>query len=420
VAHAASITEVWLALVEQGPGADIEVVSWLTDRAGWQEWERQSAWSSHVHRLTPDSVGTVRVDGSEVVVFVEVDLASMTQTVLKQKVARYLAYAADRAWEGRHPHCPPMLLLTTTATRAASFVHAAGQVIARHERSADIRDRAAALVIAACGLVRNPARAVVEPCWSLPDASVAELTLAELLAERLDAEQASQAWHYERDVLQRRLDDIAELEGLRDFHLLGYWFGSEHAAEALQLLVGADPVGFLDRDPELAAQVIGWYANRRQRVNYHVARELAEPFVPILEERHGALWQVQVKRFLAAGGWIAADHPHLYRLAKTLTSGRLVPLKEMAKLDTPPTQTRAEIQQAILATYHARRAAAEREWLALSKRDRHRASPEQLAVRGDLDGFATCDTCGLTYPPTAPGDVALSRCEQCEGFLIEA
>ncbi len=34
VAHAAAITEVWLALVEHGPAAGIEVTGWLTDRAG--------------------------------------------------------------------------------------------------------------------------------------------------------------------------------------------------------------------------------------------------------------------------------------------------------------------------------------------------------------------------------------------------
>ena len=38
-AHAAAITEVWLALAEQGPAGGIQVEEWLTDRAGWQEWE---------------------------------------------------------------------------------------------------------------------------------------------------------------------------------------------------------------------------------------------------------------------------------------------------------------------------------------------------------------------------------------------
>ena len=140
VAHAAAITEVWLALVEHGSAAGIEVTGWLTDRAGWQEWERVGRWSSHPSRLTPDAVATFRFDGAEAVAFVEVDLASMTQTVLKQKVARYLAYADDLAWQGRYPYCPPMLLLTTTQTRAVSFLRAAGQVIAKHRSTTDPQD----------------------------------------------------------------------------------------------------------------------------------------------------------------------------------------------------------------------------------------------------------------------------------------
>jgi len=78
VAHAAAITEVWLALVEHGPAAGIDVTGWLTDRAGWQEWTRVGRWSSHSSRLTPDAVATLAYDGAEAVAFVEVDLASMT------------------------------------------------------------------------------------------------------------------------------------------------------------------------------------------------------------------------------------------------------------------------------------------------------------------------------------------------------
>jgi hypothetical protein len=98
VAHAAAITEVWLALVEHGLAAGVEVTGWLTDRVGWQEWTRADRWSSHPLRLTPDAVATLTLDGAEAAAVVEVDLASMTQTVLKQKVARYLAYYGSRTW----------------------------------------------------------------------------------------------------------------------------------------------------------------------------------------------------------------------------------------------------------------------------------------------------------------------------------
>jgi DNA-binding transcriptional ArsR family regulator len=166
-AHAAAITEVWLALTEQDPAVGVEPKEWLTDRAGWQEWDGTGAWSRR-YRVTPDAVAQVMLPGAgSAVVFVEVDLASMTQTLLKQKVARYLAYAADRAWHGMHPHCPPLLLLTTTATRAATFVRAAQPLLDQHERTYATGDRAETPVVAACGHVRVPARAIVEPCWNV-------------------------------------------------------------------------------------------------------------------------------------------------------------------------------------------------------------------------------------------------------------
>jgi hypothetical protein len=254
VAHAAAITEVWLALVERGPAVGIEVTAWLTDRAGCQEWTRSDRWSSHPSRLTPDAVATCTLDGAEAVAFIEVDLASMTQTLLKQKVARYLAYADDLAWQERHPYCPPMLLLTTTPTRAVSFVRAAGQVIAKHGQRVDGNDRAAMLVVAACGLVRDPGRAVCEPSWALVDDSTADLTLPEILAERARAKDASDVWLYERDVVQRRRDDIHALRSVFEFASLSDWLGSDRAAEVLRLLVGTDPAEFLDCEPGLADQ----------------------------------------------------------------------------------------------------------------------------------------------------------------------
>jgi hypothetical protein len=162
VAHAAAISEVWLVLVEHGPAHGLQVKEWLTDRAGWQEWQGAGRWSNRPQRLTPDAVVTLAADGSEAVVFVEVDLASMTQTVLKQKVGRYLAYADDLVWQDSYPYCPPMLLFTTTGTRAATFVRVAGQVLAKHQRRFEDTDPAAALVVAACGYVRDPAVAATD------------------------------------------------------------------------------------------------------------------------------------------------------------------------------------------------------------------------------------------------------------------
>jgi hypothetical protein len=276
VAHAAAITEFYLALVERGPAAGIEITEWLTDRAGWQEWTRSDNWTSHPSRLTPDAVATFSVDGAAAVAFVEVDLASMTQTVLRQKVARYLAYAKDLVWQDRFRYCPPMLLLTTTSTRAVGFLRAAGQVIAKFRSNADPQDRAAGLVVAAGGLVRAPGPAVVEACWALADGSTAGLTLAEILAERAKARDASDIWLYERDVVQRRRDDIEALRSVGRASALADWLGSERAAEMLVVLIDADPAAFMVQDPELAKQVVDWF-DRRRRLGRFQAHDLARP-----------------------------------------------------------------------------------------------------------------------------------------------
>src|SRR6266545_2384347 len=88
--HAASITEVWLALTEHGPAAGVELTDWLADRAGWQEWSGTAryGYGSRRYRLTPDAVATTTLaGGSTAVAFIEVDLATMTQTLLKEKLA---------------------------------------------------------------------------------------------------------------------------------------------------------------------------------------------------------------------------------------------------------------------------------------------------------------------------------------------
>jgi DNA-binding transcriptional ArsR family regulator len=421
VAHAAAISEVWLALTEHGPGGGIGAVrEWLTDRAGWQEWDGLGSWP-HRYRLTPDAVSRISLDGcGSVVVFVEVDLASMTQTLLKQKVARYLAYATDRAWRDTFPHCPPLLLLTTTATRAATFVRAAGQVIARQGRGVGADDPAEALVVAACGLVRDPARAIVEPCWMLPEAAAAELTLTELLAERHEAQTVSEAWHLHHNTVIRRREDLDELRDLCSFTGLADWLGNAHAAEALRALIGTDPSVFLDAQPTLAREVIDWWTTRR-KVGRFSARDLARPFVAVLEARHRLLWVQQARQLLAADEHLTAAHPGLCRLAATLAGHNLASEEEITMLDARPVHTRRDLQHHAFGDYLSRRAAAvNAQWQGLPRRVRRHTSRDELATTYDDQHLAVCGTCELAYPqPEETGAAFHERCPHCDTFLLD-
>jgi hypothetical protein len=131
--------------------------------------------------------------------------------------------------------------------------------------------------------VRDPARAVAEPCWTVPDATAADLTLGELLTERLDAQTASEVWQVEQDTMVRRRRANDTLGEVLSFGALADWLGSEKAARAMKVIV-ADPAALLDNEPEFADRMVGWLTQRR-RINRFDARQAAQPLVSVLEHQ---------------------------------------------------------------------------------------------------------------------------------------
>lgn len=391
VAHAAAIGEVWLALREHGPGAGVQLDDWWSDRAGWQEWDTSAGYPGRQRRLTPDAVAHLRLATDTVLgdaaAFIEVDLATMTQVLLREKLARYLDYAAARAWEGRHPHCPPLLLLTTTPTRAATFARAAAKLV-------DEQTDEDGLVVAACGLVRDPAPAVTEPVWKFPDPTEPERTLAELLAERITTAAAATARRTEQDAARRRDDRLWWLTRAAGHARLEPKLGDPVAAAALRHLAGPDPAALLDGDPALADQVLAWWGSSDGRG----AGPAPAALVTTLRQRHHQLWTGQARALLAAAH-PAADDPALAGLARQLAEGQLLSAAQMAELDQPPQRSRAQIQHDLLGgypTWRARTVAAR--LAAMGRRERRHTDPAQLAAALDAEQLLACDTCALAYP----------------------
>lgn len=411
IAHTTAIAEAWLAVHEHGPAAGVNLDSWLPDRAGWQEWEAPGGYGpGRLRRLTPDAVMQARLDDVDgpAVAFWEIDLATMTQGQLREKLGRYLAYAADRAWEGVHPHCPPMLLLTTTPARAVNYLRAARRALAGDRgRRYGADDEADALVVAVCGLVHDPARAVREPVWLLPDEAAAELTLAELLAERVMAQARAVAWRARRDAAEVRtlaedaLDDagrrgLAELERLLA--------GDTAAAEALHHLLDQRGSALLDREPELAELVLDWWGTRRS-TRRHPAGPAPATLVDQLHTRHREIQVAQAHAVLAARAQIEAEDPRLASAAAVLQAGRLLAGWDLANLGTTPEQNRQELQAAALLAYtERRRRAVDQQLQALGWLARRRADPAELAARYDARYLLACDVCGLSTPRPAPKD----------------
>jgi hypothetical protein len=426
MAHAAAIAEVWLALREHGPAAGLTLTGWWTDRAGWQEWTGgyNAGLGAGRRRLTPDAVARLQLaDVDEpVAVFVEVDLATMTQVLLRQKVARYAAYAADRAWDERWPNCPPLLLLTTTPSRAATFVGAAGKLLGAQRRPRyaavspdEVIGAAEALVVAACGLVRDPAAAVSGLCWMPTDPAAGETTLAELLADRAVAQAAADSAQAQLDAEAHRVDQVAALDSVLRSPELDEQLGDGRAGEALRHLAEPGAGEWLDAEPDLAGAVLAWWADPDAD---------PRPVRAALVGRHRQLWARQARAVLGAGAHIEAGSVHLAVAAAALTDGRLLARWRLQALQAPPGRTRRQLQAAALGDYPARRDAAVRArvdalpWLA-----RRRADPAELAAAYDAEHLLICGTCAILTPAgdhLAGVDNAGEECRHCgAGHLVD-
>lgn len=428
-AHAATITEVWLALREHGPTAGLTMTGWATDRAGWQEWEGPtSAWgSSTTKRLTPDAVyEAVLAEGRATAAFVEIDLASMTQTQLKAKLDRYLAYTRDQAWQGRFPHCPPLLLLTTTGHRAVTFVRNAAKLLQEEKPSTrygahvitdfDLIHEHGRLIVAATGLVRDPARAVTEHAWNLTDPEAAETTVTAILDERATVAAAARPAYERRraETLARDRARTLQLLSSRHAHLepsLG-----QAAVDLLTYLLTDDRdrdrgnvfAPDLDTGPVLTTLADWW---RRQHRDAATAKALRTA----LTRLHHTAWSHQVHqlaRLAAEGG----DRPAWYEAAVYLSEPRLLTPSEHRWLDQP--SSREEAQAAVWRDwqppdreYHLSRLTypqwrdeeVSQQWRALSWWQHQRTDRDALAAAFDNEHLTACARCGLTLPTNDTG-----------------
>ncbi|WP_425518064.1 replication-relaxation family protein [Polymorphospora rubra] len=373
---------------------------------GWQEWNARHGYGSRRRRITPDAVALVDVDHAGVVgtaaVFIEVDLASMTQVLLREKVGRYLAYAADRAWDGVWPNCPPLLLLTTTASRAATFVAAAGKMLAASRRGNVVyggqagRDIAAAeaLVVAACGLVRDPDTAAGDVVWMLPQEEATLVSLPELLAERIEAQARARHWLAEADAAADRDRLVDELRAV-DVDDVGRLLAAPAAAAMLEFLAGSDPGRLVD-EPELAEILLAWWTDRDDVAGDRLRR--------LLTDRHAREWARQVDALLTAVD-AQGDQPRLCVAATRLLRHRLLSRIDVDLLGTPLGRTREQLQADLLDGYQADRdAAAAAAYARLSRRARRTTSVEQLAGEHDQEHLLVCDVCRIVTRRPAPGE----------------
>lgn len=434
LAHAAAITEVWLALVEHGPLRGMVVSRWLTDRAAWQQWPRPGSWGpEQEHRLTPDALLGVRLhaqgpdrEGSageaaldatmgggplagEVGAFLEVDLATMTQGQLKMKLVRYLAYAQDRAWSGWSGACPPMLLLTTSEARAATFIRAAARTVKlergtsswRRSRDDEIVAHADQLVVLAAGFVRDPARAVTEPVWLLNNETFTPVMLREVLAERhVIGTQATVIREHKARVEQR--EHTAWQLG-NALTAAGRLLHDERAGQFLQWQSASGNTDrVLDDDPELAELILAWHDSRHDEA----ARQA---LIRALHGRHREQWVEQARRLLAATDHHQAWSRPFVTALLTLDRGDLLDTWTNTALDHPVPDD--EPDPAWDAYQHARTEHINDQWSRLSRTRRWRTSREEISNDYDQEHLQVCGRCAALIPTLPPHhDATCPRC----------
>jgi hypothetical protein len=180
--HTAATAAFPLALERHGPAVGLRLDAW--------QREPRESWitARGGYKITPDGYALVHVvaEGGGVPLLVEVDRNTMEPARLREKVRRYLDYAADGVWEPRYPMCPALLVLTTSERRAQQTLAASEQ-----ERDRITMRYPGELLVGVCGQVDDIDQAVTGAVWRTDrehSDGVGPRTLAQVLGYRISTE----------------------------------------------------------------------------------------------------------------------------------------------------------------------------------------------------------------------------------------
>jgi hypothetical protein len=170
VAHAAALSELYVALAAVGPDLGLRLVGFVREGEAREEFRSRGKRRA----IVPDAAAIlVDREERELRLLAEVDLGTMSHRRLRRKASGYATYVSERAFEEHHPFCPVLCLLTTSEQRVVGFLAAL-----RSELGATgVRD--VGLVAGAGAVALSPERALREAV--LVGLEENRLSLAELL-----------------------------------------------------------------------------------------------------------------------------------------------------------------------------------------------------------------------------------------------
>ena len=417
LAHAAAITETWLALSQGGPSIGLSLTGWWTDQDGWAQ-----IGAGDAGRLTPDAVADLELTGGPaagevVTVYIEVDRGTMTHSRLAEKVRRYLDAATSGGWRSEYGMCPPLLLLTTNEARVETFVGRAARIVGKQTRLAggwrgeaavDVAE-AGRLYVAASPHVTRPAAALTAGWLRAPSTTgedTAVVALADLLTARAAATVRADRWRAEADAAaavraeEARLAELLESgrrvhRASRRHRELADVLADTAALDALLYLAELLGPGRIRVErPDLAAAILA-AADPGDRVDVDALRTL-------LRAEHTRVWTTQAEQLLAADAHQARDHPELWAWARSIDEQRLLDPYDAAALAAAPTphhRPRAEVEQIQLQHYRTQQTADLTQHAAdLGRLARRRFDPAAAAAAADVANLLVCDTCAVRTP----------------------
>ncbi len=208
--HAERLSELYVLLAVQAPTVGLHLHEFKREGEAREVFRADGREGA----LAPDALIHLHDEqGRGLLAFVELDLGTMSHARIKTKASGYAAYATQAAWTEVHPFCPCLLFLTTTETRAISFLKTLTALLGKQGRGSYYCGRRGHLdwfAASACAHAREPERALSETGWDDMTLAGGGLTLTDCLNNARVAYDAARA----KEEAEQRARD-AQRERLR-------------------------------------------------------------------------------------------------------------------------------------------------------------------------------------------------------------
>ncbi len=411
LAHGAGLTELYVTLATNGPGAGLSLVEYRLEVDAREPFKHLGK----PRTLTPDAFVVLADEYQrELEAFVELDLGTMSHARLRKKANLYAAYTAAGVWRERHLFLPALLFLTTTPARAQRFLAALHAELAQNRRHYSQYKLAAG----AGAVALEPARLLDGACLVDRDGEES-LTLRDVLeAARAPYDRIERANRKRQETQERKRAQLREnptaarkaLQRFQDSHAAYLEELGAAGRRAAEILIASTDTpakpeqaaleALVDDLENVLVQPGGWAPSPDSTV-----RRAVDALVPLYRERHQRLIDELAARY--------GEGPSIRRARKALQGEQLLDhnnaeyLPDKASRDA---QGRKEQQRRRVAYLEWREQAAQSLLRKAGPMARLTRSREDFYPQIDREQLRECKRCKQTiYPQPDQKQTAAGR-----------